>query len=355
MNFETDTFTLALEVLYGCSFNCNGCLANTEQKRLPTEEEFDFMYELLQGVGSQYRLQEIELAPTDFMTSNNRQEVVQSQGIQDLFTLFDNIELNTTLLYPHRDTYKEMVANIETLKPNGGVGLIVPFELKHIHNEKYLDTFRKHLQWFEEDMGRKIPEFEISFTVGFDQILAFAYRHDTEKLWELYDSFMRAKLHPNASFHFNISNTRSFLGNPQEVKDAKKVIETLNRLYRLDLLRHPTGLRDDVKSFHQHINPLLKMYHYAGNELFWSDGHLYHTPALYKNIELEDETFEFKGKSITEYFEDIQRLNVESLVAGGLNQDCVECPHVMECSQKHTQLLSSKLGATKCIFKPIVG
>jgi hypothetical protein len=348
---ETDTFTLALEVLFGCSFNCNGCLANTAPKRLPDQKELEFMFELLTGIGKKYRLQEIELAPTDFMTSNNRHLVVHNAGIQKLFTLFDNVELNTTLLYPHRDTYKEMAEDIETMNPGGGLGLIVPFELKHINNYKYLDTFRKHLQWLEEAMGRPIPEFEISFTVGFDQILAFSYRYDIEKLWDLYDSFMRAKLHPNASFHFNISNSRGFLNNPQERKDAKKVIETLNRLYVLDLLRHPSGWREDAKSYHMHINPHLKMHHYAGNELYWTEGKLYHTPALYKNIELEEDQFLFKGKNITDYYEDVMRLNFESLEAAGRNEDCNVCPHVMNCSQKHTQLLSEKLEINNCIFK----
>jgi hypothetical protein len=351
MQFETDTFTLALEVLYGCSFNCNGCQANTKPKRLPTEREFEHMFELLTGIGNKYQLQEIELAPTDFMTSNNRQEVVQNPGIQKLFTIFDNVELNSTLLYPHRDTYKQMAEDIETMNPGGGVGLIVPFELKHINNQKYLDTFRTHLQWFEEAMGRPVPDFEISFTVGFDQILAFAYRHDTEKLWELYDTFMRAKIHQNASFHFNISNSRTFLYDPQQVKDARKVIETLNRLYILDLERHPTGWREDAKSYHMHINPLLKMHHYAGNELFWDDGDLFHTPALYKNIELADHDFRLKAVTVDQYHDDVMRLNFESLEAAGRNADCNVCPHVMNCAQKHTQLLAEKLGVTKCIFK----
>lgn len=351
---EQNTFTLALELLYGCQHSCSGCLANKGTKRIPTPEEFEFLYELMVGIGERYRLQEIELAPTDFLSSANLDEVVNNQGLQKLFTLFDNVEINTTLLSPRREDYQRMADAINTLKADGGVGFITPFEIKHIANEKYLDTFRLHLQWFEEALGRKLPDFEISFSVGFDSLLSFNYRGSREKLYELYDRFMRTNIHEHASFHFNPSNRRDFLSSPHDVKDVKKTLETLNRMYEIDLERNPTGWREDAKTYRMHVNPLMKRSNYAGSEVFWSDGKLYHVPALYKNIELEDALFEFKGQSIEDYWADVERLTLESLAATERLPDCRACPHILECSQKHTQLLADRMGIGSCVFKPTI-
>lgn len=352
IKLEENTFTLALELLYGCQHSCTGCLANKGTKRVPTQDEFEFLYELMSGIGKRYKLQEIELAPTDFLSSANLNEVVNDKGLQKLFTLFDNVEINTTLLAPRREDYQRMAEAINTLKADGGVGLIVPFELKHLTNEKYLDVFRTHLVWFEEAMGRKLPDLEISFSVGFDAILAFNYRGGTEKLYELYDRFMRVQIHEHASFHFNPANRRDFMTSTQDIKDVKSALETLNRMYALDLEHHPTGWREDAKSYRMHLNPLLKRSHYAGSEVFWSDGKLYHVPAIYKNIELEAPAFEFKGSNVNDYWTDVDRLTFSSLDEAGNIGDCQTCPYILECAKKHTQLMAAGMGIGSCVFEP---
>lgn len=356
MNLEQNTFTLALELLYGCQHSCSGCLANKGTKRIPTAEEFEFLYELMAGIGERYRLQEIELAPTDFLSSANLDEVVNNAGLQKLFTLFDNVEINTTLLAARREDYQRMADAVNMLKSDGGLGLIVPFEIKHIANEKYLDTFRLHLRWLEEAMGRPLPDFEISFSVGFDSLLSFNYRSSgqTEKLYELYDRFMRTSIHEHASFHFNPSNRRDFLSSRHDVQDVKKTMETLNRMYELDLQRHPSGWREDAKTYRMHVNPLMKRSNYAGSEVFWSDGKLYHVPALYKNIELEDPAFEFKGTTVQDYWADVERLTMDALFSTDSMPDCQSCPHILECSQKHTQLLAERMGIGSCVFKSTI-
>lgn len=348
-NYEKDTFTLALELLYGCGHSCSGCLANKGNKRIPTDSEFDFLYELSSFVKNKYRMHEIELAPTDFMTSINIKEVCENKKLIKLFELYDNVELNTTLLYPKREQYQLMAEYINNLKDNGGLGLIVPFEIKHIRNNKYLDTFRKHIDWLTQSIGREIKEFEISLTVGFDSILAFNYQRNTEKLFELYDDFMRLDLHPDASFHFNISNTRDFLKDNNQIKEVKKVLQTLNKLYKKDLELNPEGLRKDHETYRGHINPLLKLFSYSGSEIFWSDGKLYHVPAVYKNLEIESDDFLFKGP-INEYFDEVDEMSFKSISIASEIEDCVTCPHILTCGQKHTHILMNSMGINKCIY-----
>lgn len=142
-----------LEITNGCQFNCTGCTVDKEGNSWPSDDEFKKMSLLIEDFEkNEFRPMNLQIGPTDIMTSFNRDQILSSPVIKDFAKQFLKTAINCAFLDPDIENYVKFGKQLNWLLEGGLVKFVIPFEGYHIDNESYVNKIKERIRVTLENM-----------------------------------------------------------------------------------------------------------------------------------------------------------------------------------------------------------
>lgn len=151
MSFNQKALALIFEVTHGCQYKCSGCTVNKDSCYLPDQAGFDKLKAFLDSMEDNgVDLVELELGPTEIISSINRDEIFDHPQFREMIKRFRLFTLITGLLLPDPDEYIKLIDKINEVAPGLNIELVTPVEFRHVNNEKYLKIIHDNIQIFKD-------------------------------------------------------------------------------------------------------------------------------------------------------------------------------------------------------------
>ncbi|MGY8864587.1 MAG: hypothetical protein ACKVJK_03045 [Methylophagaceae bacterium] len=142
-----------LEVTNGCQFSCTGCTVDMEGNSWPTDGDWNKISYLIDDFDkNEFRPMNLQIGPTDLMTSINRDQILTSVKIKNLATKFLKTAINCAFLDPKLENYVDFGKKLNWLLKGGLVKFVIPFEAYHIDNEGYVNKIKERIQLTLDNM-----------------------------------------------------------------------------------------------------------------------------------------------------------------------------------------------------------
>lgn len=337
-----NTLALVFEVSKGCQLSCNGCRVNKASSGIPDDAVLCDLLTLCHDVVVTGRkLAEIEFGPTDIMSAYNRAEIFNRPLIWEITSLFSTIVLNTAMVHPDPLEYQILAHEVNRMAPNKPVGLVVPIEIKHVFNEKYINTIRTNVKSFQDAL--KYGFTEVIFSVIFDRTsmenVGNTYTYET-----LFSKVRELSVADNTAVDFAFHQGRDGLTSDFLKTDLRTSIRELNRQYILDLQK-----RDIVERRHV---PSIALFDQEIREIVFHQNQLFIRPIVNERITVFHDSMKYQGEwnaeSLFRHFDQRVQDNM-NLAIGGVIIDCERCPYVQRCAERSIQQLMLLTDTAKCI------
>jgi len=164
------SISLVFEVSNDCSLKCNGCSVDKNES-MPSSEVMDDLinfYKQFKQTG--HFIQELELGPTDLMSSKNRDVIFSNQKLKELAEDFYLITLVCSFIHPDESDYVRFAKQVENLNDKCTIGIAMPFEMRHWNNKKYVDKIKRNVEIFRSNIKNELDETIMNIIVDDDII-----------------------------------------------------------------------------------------------------------------------------------------------------------------------------------------
>jgi hypothetical protein len=343
MDFNKKIFALILESMHGCQFSCTGCTVNKEASSLPDKAGFEkikLFLDDLEANGTE--LNEFEIAPTDIITSLNRNEFFGSEDAISLMQRFRIFTMNVSLILPTIDPYVELAKQLNATGYKKLVEIVTPVEFLHIQKPKYMGLIEKNLKALKDSLESDL--IEVNLAINFDKRFIGTRDLNSPSIDELFD-----RIH---DFDFGITTKINFVfphaRRPRDTlflkEDMEESIHEVNKLY----LRH---LKRRGKDGHLYHVPYQFHDFARGGEGTWFKGELYLRPVINERYAMVSEDIRLKGDWTYENFvlfnHELSNLYIEK---GSNMSDCKNCSHLMVCADRGVQEVMQWMDTESCIM-----
>jgi hypothetical protein len=343
MDFCKKIFALIFEATHGCQYSCTGCTVNKESASLPDKAGFEKLNAFLDDlVANQTELNEFELAPTDILTSLNRNEFFESEDAVALLHRFRIFTLNMSLVRPRSDDYVELAKQINATGYKKAVQVVTPVEFLHVHKPKYMALLEKNLHALRDNLDGHLEE--VNLTINFDKRFIGIMDLNAPPIEKLFDILHGLDLGTTTKINFAFPHGRRPRSTEFLREDMEESLHEVNKLY----MRHLKKRGKDAHLFHIPY----QLYDYAcGGEGTWFKGELYIRPLINERYTMFSENIRLKGEWTHDNFVMFnQELTNLYLERGSQMSDCKDCPHLMLCADRGVQEVMDWMGTEKCIM-----
>lgn len=274
---------------------------------------------------------DLGVGPTDYMTADNRQDVMQNRTFQEMAQLFHQVTFNAAFLDTNLLNYGVMCYEIDCAVPGKPIRFLIPAVPAHFKNEKFGLMIKEKLEYIKknlivarlneagfvvnctkETVDDKFEEhlrngFDIEFVVDKDDILTIPYgRAPTKDLMVAQN--VRRVSHRISSFYKELNGEDERRRNPD--------------------LHYDTGTM---------VNLL-----YTGGKLYW-------VPFLKDDCPFLDDDFVIERPwSMANLLAARERAREASLTYLE-GTPCMECPHLGSCAEKGITSIMKKLSIRDCL------
>lgn len=338
-----DTLALVFEVSRGCQLNCQGCRVNKASSGVPGDAVLCNLLGLLHNVYTTGRsLAEIEFGPTDIMSAVNREEIFSNPLVKQIANLFSTVVLNTAMIHPDPLEYKVLAREVNLMAPKKPVGLVVPIEIKHVFNDKYIERIRENVETFKQALKYGFTEVIFSVIVDRQTLTNVGSRYTYE---DLFAKVRELRVTENTAVDFALHQGRAEteLGFAIGKNDLQASLRELNQHYLLDIKK-----RESLEKRHV---PSMALYESEIREIVFHKDELYVRPIINERITLFHEMMRYTGGwTADELFDDFDQREMDNYnLALSVIKDCQHCPYVHRCTSRSVQQLMVLLGTRKCI------
>lgn len=287
-------------------------------------------------------LNEFELAPTDILTSLNRNEIFESERFVDLLMMFRIFTLNMSLMRPRQADYVELAKQINATGYKKALQVATPVEFLHVHKPKYLDLLKRNLMALMESLEGHLEE--VNLQINFDKRFIGHRDLNAPSIDKLFDILHGLDLGTTTKINFVFPHGRR----PRDTEFLKEdMIESLHEVNRL-YMRHLKRRGKDAHIFHVPY----QLYDYAcGGEGTWFKGEMYVRPLINERYTMFSENIRLKGDWTHDNFimfnQELTNLYLEK---GEQMPDCRDCPHLMLCADRGVQEVMEWAGTDRCIM-----
>jgi hypothetical protein len=343
MAFNEKAAALIFEVTHGCQYSCTGCTVNKQSSNLPDKVGFGVLTAFLDDLEvNNIELAELELGPTDLMSSLNRDEVLSHPVFRTMVNRFQLLTLIVGMILPREEDYIQLAKEVNSVTNKVDIGIVVPMELSHVCNEKYLRTIEKNICILAEHLDA--PLVEVILQVQFDARFLTQRQVGTPSYDKLFDQIHSLHLPVRTKVNFTLPHGRSKLESELVSGNFLDSIQALNTFYLRDMKRRADKLERRHLPF-QLLNP-----RHSG-EVLWHDGDLYIRPIINERFTVLSEDRKFAQPWTYDNFVTISlEMTNRSLEKGLQIDDCVNCEHLMTCANRGIHEVMDTTGANKCIM-----
>jgi hypothetical protein len=343
MAFNEKAAALIFEVTHGCQYSCTGCTVNKQSSKLPDRDGFNTLVTFLDDLEeNDITLAELELGPTDILSSINRDEVLSDPIFNSMAKRFQLLTFIVGLILPHEEEYVRLSDQINLITDKIDIGIVTPIELTHVNNEKYLRTIEKNVNTLIKHL--KAPLVEVILQVQFDARFLTQQLVGSPSYDKLFDRIHSLDLPVRTKVNFTLPHGRSKLETELVAGNFLDSIKALNTFYIRDMKRRGDKLERRHIPF-QLLNP-----RHSG-EVLWHDENLYIRPIINERFTVLSKDRKFAQPWTYDNFVAISlEMTNRSLEKGLQIDDCVSCEHLMTCANRGIHEVMDVTNASKCIM-----
>lgn len=330
--------SFVLEITKGCGMKCTGCRVNKEVGSAPhgVGIPMDLVYLAADFVANGADMQEIEIGPTDLMTAVNRTAIFESDAVRDMCRWFKVVVATASMLTPNTDDVIEFARQMSSLTDEY-VGLVIPIELRHVYNRKYIERIHSNVNLFKDHLSCGFSEviFNIIFN---DEAIA-----SIKGIHELTDLFSRArdlKMDENSAIDFAFHHGRSF----GILDNAREFISNTKTMY--DLIIADLSKR---RSIHREHIPAPALMESENMEVLYNSTGLFVRPILNERIFIEGEDYKITCEWTYENIKEFMDRRLEKNFELSKSLECSNCKYLNRCANRDVQILMNTLGTTRCV------
>jgi hypothetical protein len=329
-----------LEVTNGCRYNCTGCTIDKEGNSWPTDDEFDRLSKLIDDLAAnEFRPMNLQIGPTDIMTSINREAVLTSPRIKALSKKFLKTAINCAFLDPFNENYIKMGNQLDWLLEGGLVKFVVPFEAYHIDNEEYIDRIRKRIDLTLKHMPT-VTHTKTYLLINYETSSIYDKENNSNLTEELIFKTYQSKLLDGLTADIILPHTRTDLRvekNSNEFYNAVMKLKTY-----MTRAREKYGKAIDVAELLPHEG--------KDWDIFYKAGKLYMTPFLLEGLASFDEEFEVKQDwTFNGLYNTYMQGFLDQIEWASSNPACQGCQLVPHCAERGIHSLMKISNITECI------
>lgn len=329
-----------LEVTNGCRYSCTGCSIDKDGNSWPDDSEFDKIFKLVDDLAvNEFRPMNLQIGPTDIMTSINKDLVLTSPHIKTLAKKFLKTAINCAFLDPFNENYIKMGQQLNWLLEGGLVKFVVPFEAYHIDNKEYVDRIRKRIELTLSHMP-DVKHTKTYLLINYETSSIYDKEHNANLTEELILKTYQSEILDGLTADIILPHTRTDLRQEENSKEFYSAVMKLKQY--ITSARNKYGKAVDVAELLPHEG--------KDWDIFYKAGKLYMTPFLLEGLASFDEEYQVK----TDWsFEGLYNTYTEGFLNqiewAGNNPACKGCQLVPMCAERGIHSLMKISNITECI------
>lgn len=274
---------------------------------------------------------DLGVGPTDYMTADNRLEVMRNEAFQEMAQEFHQVTFNAAFLDTNMLKYSVMCHEIDVAVPFKPIRFLIPAVPSHFKNEKFGNMIKEKLEYVknhlyiarlneagfvvnctQETVDDQFEEhlrngFDIEFVVDKDDILTIPYGRAPNKDLMVAQNVRRVS-HRISSFYKELNGEDERRRNPD--------------------LHYDTGTM---------VNLL-----YTGGKLYW-------VPFLKDDCPFLDDDFVIERPWSMENLLATRERAREASLTYLEGTECLQCPHLGSCAEKGITSIMKKLSIRDCL------
>lgn len=329
-----------LEVTNGCRYNCTGCSIDKEGNSWPSDIEFDRIFNLIDDLDkNEFRPMNLQIGPTDILTSVNKDLVLTSANIKTLATKFLKTAINCAFLDPFTENYAKMGQQLNWLLHGGLVKFVVPFEAYHIDNKEYIDRIRKRIDLTLKHMPN-VEHTKTYLLINYETSSIYDKENTLNLTEELILKTYQSELLEGLTADIILPHTRTDL---RQEKNSKEFYNAAMKLkHYITSARNKYGSAVDIADLLTHEG--------KDWDIFYKAGKLYMTPFLLEGLASFDEEYEVKKEwTFSGLYDSYTEGFLSQIEWADNNPACQGCQLVPLCAERGIHSLMKISNIKECI------
>lgn len=321
---------ITLDIFRGCGHHCVGCMID---KQLGGEvgdiPELLQLIEEMTAVG--YVAFDLGVGPTDYMTSDNVQDVLGNETFQAMAQLFHQVTFNAAFLEKDLEKYEAMCQDIDLACPGKPIRFLIPAAPTFFKNEK-----------FGNMIVQKLNHIKATFQSAFLNEAGFVVTCNHETMDENFEANMRngfdVEFPVDKDDILNIPYGRSKNLDLMVGQRVKRVSHQISEFY--------AGLEGEDE---RRKNPDL---HYDTGtmvNLLYTGGKLYWVPFLKDDCPFIHDEFVIPRPWTMDNLLRVRNSAMERSVEYLQGTECLNCVHFASCMEKGISTIMQKLSIRDCL------
>ncbi len=332
---DSTDFILNLGLLNGCQHSCYGCFVDKRGEAWPIQSVLKQAHTVAEGMSrAGWRLREVILGPTDFLSAANTPDILKNSLFQELFHFHPETHLAVPCIFSPLN--RERFGEIFKLLDNP------------VHFKKDLMMEFLVLLDIKKILGQDATYMRDNFWV-----IDF-FKHHTPKIIEW---FYLINMHKDILLRHRYIDLMGVVA-----KKFETIMEFSPGFFRLQNRQFSAKI---LKSWKDFLQALMEREDYEGmcfadwdkehntaNTIFlnFTGGQVYFSPFVYEQIVDTSELLrvkELNGDSILGQHQELLKLGFEY---ARQTDQCAECEHLVACVGRNVLNMMQLQGARECWF-----
>lgn len=274
---------------------------------------------------------DLGVGPTDYMTADNKDEVMSHPVFQSMAQMFHQVTFNAAFLETNMDKYATMCQEIDVSVPGKPIRFLIPAAPYFFRNEKFGNMVGKKLTFIKNTMQSAYLN-EAGFVISCTQ----------DTVDEKFEEFMRL------GFDVEFPVDKDDILNIPYGRLKKKDLMTGEQIKRMSyrITQYYSGLEGEDE---RRRNPDL---HYDTGtmcNLLYTDGKLYWVPFLKDDCPFLDDEFTVPKPWNMENLLAVRQKATDAALDYLKDTPCLSCPHIGSCSEKGISAIMKHMSIKDCL------
>lgn len=321
---------ITLDVFKGCANHCAGCMVDRDLGG--SIEDVPLLYALIKEmVEAGYVAFDLGIGPTDYMSADNVQEVMQNDVVREMAQQFHQVTFNAAFLSKDMNGYAKMCEEIDDAFPGKPIRFLMPAAPDFFKTNKFGDMIVSKLNFVKDHLK-----------VAYLNEAGFVVNCTHETVTENFDVNMCA------GFDVEFPVDKDDILNIPYGRAPNKDLMVAERIKRMShrITQFYADLQGDDE---RRRNPDL---HYDTGtmvNLLYTDGKLYWVPFLKDDCAFLDEAFVIPRPWTMSTLLKARGEALESSIAYVQGTQCQNCPHLSSCAEKGITSIMKRMSIKDCL------
>ncbi|MNO14054.1 hypothetical protein D3C76_36940 [compost metagenome] len=321
---------ITLDIFRGCGHSCSGCMID-KQLGGDVDDIPQLAAMIKEMVQAGYVAFDMGIGPTDYMSSDNVQDVMSNPVFQEMAQWFHQITFNAAFLEKDMEKYKVMCEEIDEACPGKAIRFLMPAAPNFFKSDKFgkmivekLEYVKKHLQIaYLNEAGFVVNCTHETVGDDFDQMMenGFAVDFPVDK-----DDIL------------NIPYGRLKVKDLMAGQNIKRMSHRISQFY--------SGLSGEDE---RRRNPDLCYHTGTMVNLLYTGGKLYWVPFLKDDCPFLEDDFVVPRPWTMENLLTTRQKALERAVAYLADTPCMSCVYMSSCSEKGIVNIMERMQIKDCL------